>query len=225
MRKLQFAEGQFYHIYNRGVDKRKIFSDNSDYQRFLLSMWLMNDEQNDLMSQWQDFRAANPNAEPNSFPRLSLGKGKSLVELVCYSLLPNHYHFILTQLVEKGIEKFMHRIGVGYSMYFNKKYDRSGALFQGTFKASEIKPNNLLYLSAYVNCNTEIHGIARSETYRWSSFPEYIGERKKGLCENGKKVILDDFNGGKDYKKFVEENTKYFRERKNDEKMMLENVS
>ncbi|HBB36471.1 MAG: hypothetical protein UX02_C0007G0003 [Candidatus Moranbacteria bacterium GW2011_GWC1_45_18] len=222
MRKTQFAEGQFYHIYNRGTDKRKIFLDDADFQRFLLSMELMNDEQNDLMSQWKDFKTANPNADLNSFPRLSLGKRKPLVKLVCFSLLPNHYHFILEQAAEKGIERFMHRIGVGYSMYFNKKYDRSGALFQGTFKAAEIKPNKLLYLSAYVNCNAEIHGIARSDAYRWSSFPEYIGKRKKGLCDEGKKAILGNFRGAEDYKKFAKENARHMREKKLDEKMMLE---
>lgn len=222
MRKIQFTEGQFYHIYNRGTEKRKIFLDDFDYQRFLLSMQLMNDEQSDLMSQWKDFKAANPNTDPDSFPRLSLGNRKPLVEFVCYSLLPNHYHFILAQLAEKGIEKFLHRIGVGYSMYFNKKNDRSGALFQGTFKAAEIKPNKLLYLSAYVNCNAEIHGIARSDAYCWSSFPEYIKEEEKGLCENGKKVILDNFQGEEDYKKFAKENITHFREKKIDGKLTLE---
>ncbi|OGI27131.1 MAG: hypothetical protein A2359_02630 [Candidatus Moranbacteria bacterium RIFOXYB1_FULL_43_19] len=221
MRKTQFSEGQFYHIYNRGTEKRKIFLDDSDYQRFYLSMRLMNDEQSDLMSQWKDFKTANPYAELNSFPRLSLGKEKPLVEFVCYSLLPNHYHFILTQLAEKGIEKFMHRLGVGYSMYFNKKYDRNGALFQGTFKASKIKPDSLLYLSAYVNCNAEVYGFARAEIYRWSSFLEYI-EEKKDLCAGGKKIILDDFKGGDDYKEFAEENIKHFKEKKIDEKMMLD---
>ena len=115
----------------------------------------------------------------------------------------------------------MHRLGIGYSMYFNKKYDRNGALFQGTFKASEIKPDSLLYLSAYVNCNAEVHGVARAETYRWSSFSEYIRE-KKGLCAGGKKIILDDFEGGDDYEKFAEENTKHFQERKIDEKMIID---
>jgi putative transposase len=222
MRKIQFAEGQLYHIYNRGTDKRKIFLDDSDYQRFLLSMQLMNDEQSDLMSQWKDFKTANPNAGLDSFPRLGLGKEKPLVKYICFSLLPNHYHLILKQIADRGIERFMHKIGVGYSMYFNKRYDRSGVLFQGKFKASQIKPNNLLYLSAYVNCNAEIHGIARAETYRWSSFLEYVGKRKKGLCENGKKIILDDFKDGEDYKKFAKENVKHFQEKKQDEKMMLE---
>ena len=154
MRKTQFAEGQFYHIYNRGTDKRKIFLDDADFQRFLLSMELMNDEQNDLMSQWKDFKTANPNADLNSFPRLSLGKRKPLVKLVCFSLLPNHYHFILEQAAEKGIERFMHRIGVGYSMYFNLKHTREGKLFDGAFKAINAGDDRYLkYLYSYIHLN------------------------------------------------------------------------
>lgn len=222
MRKIKFAGDRLYHIYNRGTEKRKIFLDNIGYERFLLSMRLMNDEEDGLMARWRDYREDHPSASLEDFPRLGLGVRKPLVEFICFSLLPNHYHFILGQVADRGIEKFMHRIGVGYSMYFNKRYDRSGVLFQGKFKASEIRPNVLLYLSAYVNCNCEVHGIGRAEAYRWSSFPEYIGKRKKGLCEKGKKIILDDFKSGEDYKKFAKENAKHFREKKLDEKMMLE---
>ncbi len=222
MRKIQFAENEYYHIYNRGTEKRKIFLNNFDYQRFLLSLKLMNFEQDGLMIAWRDYKATNPSADLESFLRLSLRKRKPLVGIVCFSLLPNHFHFILTPLAEKGVEKFMHRIGVGYSMYFNKKYNRSGSLFQGPFKAIQIKPNLLLYLSAYVNCNSEVHGIARAEVYLWSSFPEYIGKRKKGLCRNVKKIILDDFRSGDDYKKFAKKNAKHMREKKIDEKMIME---
>lgn len=228
MRKIKFADGQFYHVYNRGTDKRKIFSDNFDYSRFFLSMELMNFEKDGLMQQWRDYKTTNPSADLETFLRLSLGNVprlslRTLVEICCYSLLPNHFHFILKQTSEKGIEKFMHRIGVGYSMYFNKKYERAGSLFQGTFKATHIKTNShLFYLSAYVNCNCEVHDIARAETYRWSSFPEYIGKRKRGLCESGRKIILDNFKSGEDYKKFAKENAKHFREKKLDEKMTLE---
>lgn len=224
MRKKEFVNNQFYHIYNRGTDKRKVFLDNLDYHRFLLSMELMNDEKDGLMIAWRDYKTTNPSDDLESFLRLNLRERKPLVNFTCYSLLPNHYHLILEQISEKGIEKFMQRLGTGYTMYFNKKNKRTGALFQGRFKASHIKTtHHLEYLSAYVNCNSEVHGIARSEVYRWSSFPEYISKRKKGLCESGKKIILDDFRGPEDYKKYAKENAKHFREKKLDEKMMLEN--
>lgn len=119
----------------------------------------------------------------------------------------------------------MRRLGIAHTMYFNEKYKRSGVLFQGTFKAAKIRQNNLLYLSAYVNCNAEVHGIEQAEDWRWSSFSEYTGEEKRGLCENGKKIILGDFRSGEDYKNFAKESVQYFREKKKDEKTMLENIS
>jgi len=231
MRKIQLANNEFYHVYNRGTDKRKIFLDNTDYQRFLLSMHLMNYEKDGLMIAWRDYKTTNPSVDLETFlsilrPDLrgALRSGLDpLVEICCYSLLPNHYHFLLKQITEKGTEKFMHRLGIGYTMYFNKRYDRTGVLFQGKFKATHIESNaQLFYLSAYVNCNCEVHGIGRAEGYRWSSFPEFIGKRKKGLCERGKKVILDNFKSGEDYKKFAKENAEHMRDKKLDEKMMLE---
>ncbi|MDD5489729.1 MAG: hypothetical protein PHP25_03580 [Candidatus Moranbacteria bacterium] len=226
MRKTPFANNEFYHIYNRGTDKRKIFLDNTDYHRFLLSMNLMNDKKDGLMIAWRDYKSTNPSAALDAFLKYYLRNTKSLVEIVCFSLLPNHYHFILKQVRDHGIGEFMRRIGIGYTRYFNDRHKRNGVLFQGGVKSTHIKTtSHLQYLSVYVNCNCEVHGISRSEVYRWSSFPEYIGKRKKGLCENGKKIILDDFRGGEDYKKFAKENTKHFQEKKLDEKLMLEDRS
>lgn len=222
MARIQFADGQFYHVYNRGTEKRKIFLDNFDYQRFLLSMELMNDRKDGLMIAWRDYRSTNPSSDLETFLRWHLRRREPLVEFLCFALLPNHYHFILRQVAERGVGEFMRRIGIAHTMYFNEKYKRTGVLFQGTFKATQIKPNALLYLSAYVNCNSEVHGISRTEVYRWSSFPEYIGKRKKGLCAVGKKIILDNFKGGEDYKKFAKDNAKHMREKKLDEKIMLE---
>ena len=75
----------------------------------------------------------------------------ALVEIVAYCLNPNHYHLIVKQISEKGIERFMQKIGTGYTNYFNKRYERSGALFQGKFKSIHIDSNEyLLHLSVYV---------------------------------------------------------------------------
>ena len=142
-RKVNLVQGEHYHVYNRGVDKRKIFSDKSDLIRFFQSM--------------REFNTENPigSLYENQFVKKKLGDSSSkLVQFVAYCLNPNHYHFILTPLVDKGIEKFMQRLGTGYTMYFNEKDKRSGSLFQGKFKSKHIHSNEyLLRVSAYVNLN------------------------------------------------------------------------
>src|SRR3989344_3993600 len=125
MRKKPFVTGEFYHIYNRGTDKRNIFSDKNDIDRFFQSMI--------------EFNTIEPigSIYENSFYLNQLGSlasklrkpSKKLVNFISYCLNPNHFHFLLEQVAEKGIEKFLHRLGTGYTKYFNNKHKRSGALF------------------------------------------------------------------------------------------------
>lgn len=103
MARIQFANEQLYHVYNRGTEKRKIFLDDFDYRRFLLSMKLMNEKKDGLMIAWRDYQSANPNSSEETFLRCHLRKREPLVEFVSFSLIPNHYHFILKQKAEKGV--------------------------------------------------------------------------------------------------------------------------
>ncbi len=142
---------------------------------------------------------------------------KPLVEIICYCLNPNHFHLLFKQLAENGTSKFMQKLGTGYTNFFNEKYNRSGVLFQGKFKAVEIlSDDQLLYVSAYVNGNAEIHQmLKRSPTpfwesdsqirgnWPWSSYLDYIGRRNGSLCQ--KKEILADFKNVKDYRDYVDE--------------------
>ena len=101
-----------------------------------------------------------------------------LVDLACYSLLPNHYHFLIKQLTEDGISKFIHKLEMGYAKYFNYKYQRSGSLFAGTYQAIQVETDEyLIYLSGYINANPEIHGHAKSEKWPWSSYRDYLNLR------------------------------------------------
>jgi putative transposase len=216
MRKIQLVENEYYHIYNRGVDKRNVFLDDFDYIRFLQSI--------------QEFNSVDPvgSLYEKNFREKKNGslaspleaKLPKLVEIICYCLNSNHYHFILKQISEKGIEKFMHRLGTGYTKYFNQKYKRTGSLFQGPFKSAHINPDNFIYLSAYINCNAEVHGIAKSEDWKWSSFLDYAGKRNGKLCD--KEIVLDQFRNQKDYIDFAKENAKAMKEKKEFEKLLLE---
>ena len=215
MRKVQFNKKEHYHIYNRGVDKRKFIMDEEDLERFLESM--------------AEFNTALPigSIYENSFVKKSqnaqLGSSASkLVNFVCYCINPNHYHFILEQLEENSISKFMHRLGTGYTNYFNKKYERSGTLFQGAFKAIHIDSNEyLLHLSAYINLNRRAHKLG-SEASK-SSWEEYI---KNGLEESGKfcnkDIILKQFKNKENYREFAEASLEDIIARKDMEKLRME---
>ena len=223
MRKTEFAIGEYYHICNRGVDKREVFLDEQDFVRFLTSVREFN-RIDPIGSLYQKSFGDKQGEDLGSKSPIGLLEPKSeqgLVEIVCYCLNPNHYHLILRQKAERGIEKFMHKVSMGYTNYFNKKYKRFGSLFQGPYKSIHINSNEyLLYLSAYVNCNSEIHKIAEAENYKWCSFPDYIGKRSGTLCN--KEVILGQFKNLEEYQEYAKINVQEMRNKKEMEKLLLE---
>jgi len=205
MRKVKFINGEYYHIYNRGVDKRDIFSDTRDLPRFFQSM--------------EEFNNLEPvgGIYANSL-RDRVSNLPKLVNFICYCINPNHYHFLLEQVNDNGIEKFMHRLGVGYTMFFNKKYERSGSLFQGEYKAIHVGTNEyLLHLSSYINLNDKVHRLRDSVSK--SSREEYFSNVGK-FCK--KDIISGQFNSLVEYKKFAESSLKDILERKDMENMLLE---
>ena len=196
-----------YHIFNRGVEKRIIFKNSKDYFRFIESIIYFNTEIPTRML-----------SEEKSYPK----DDEKLVDVITYCLNPNHFHFILRERKENGIATFMKKICTGYAMYFNKKYERSGVLFQGRFKSVHIESDDLfLYLSAYVNCNSQIHGIANALDYKWCSFSEYIKKERGIGCQ--KNEILKQFKNIEEYKKFCMEKVIGMKERKNMLKFLIEN--
>lgn len=180
MRKIKFDIGSYYHIYNRGVDKRRVFIDKGDYFRCLFYL---------RKSSFSRGSASATEAEP-------------LISLAAYNLLPNHYHLLVKQNQENGISIFMHNLATAYTMFFNAKHNRSGVLFQGKFKAEAIKSDaQLLYISAYINGNAEIHRITKAENWPWSSFRDYTGRTDKSLCSCSD--ILKEFKDINGYKKYL----------------------
>ncbi|MFC1623612.1 transposase, partial [Patescibacteria group bacterium] len=137
-----------------------------------------------------------------------------------FCLNPNHYHFILMPLVENGVQKFMHKLGTGYTCHFNEKYKRSGSLFQGRYKAIHIESNEyLLHLGVYVNLNNRVHKIGKSTLLWKSSWNEYTGKSKTNFCK--KDIILGQFRNVKDYIEFAESSLEGIIERKEDMKSLL----
>lgn len=219
MRKIELANGEYYHIYNRGVDKRTVFENKNGFDRFMQSLI--------------EFNALNPigSLYENSFHKHNPGKsglGSStsksespLVEIVCYCLNPNHFHLMLKQVSDKGIEKFMHRLSTGYTKYFNFKNKRTGSLFQGRYKAVHIDTNEYFFhVSVYINLNFKIHQLGSSASK--SSWEEYTRWKMKGgICE--KNVIMDEFKNFKDYNNFANHSLMGIRERKELIKILEEN--
>jgi putative transposase len=224
MRKKPLANNEYYHIYNRGVDKREVFSDDRDYVRFLLSIDLLNDEKDGLMIMWRDYQRCVKNANLNDFLKLNFRKRERLVDIISFCLMSNHYHFVLKQNVEKGIERFLQKLGTSYTKYFNKKYQRNGSLFQGTFKSSHISSNGLLLrMAVYASCNSEIHKVSPANNYPWCSFAVHLGRQKSDIVNNG--LLSEHFKSGKDFEEYANENILDFQERKQDQEMFLDSLS
>ena len=216
MRKIDFANNEYYHIYNRGVDKRKVFLNNNDYIRFLHDLYEFNNQKKAP----EYTRIAKYNVGSLT-PHIEKESRKKLVDIICFCLMPNHYHLILKQLIDKGISKFMHKLGTGYTNAFNLKHKRSGALFEGTFKAILIENETYLtHLSRYIHLNPvelkeknwKEDGIKDwskinefLDNYRYSSYLDYIGKKNFPSIINND-LILKIFNNSEDrYKKFTQE--------------------
>lgn len=185
-RKFKFSIGEYYHVYNRGTDKRVIFMDEEDRQRFSDLMFLCNSKRNII------FRDI-PIGEAYVFER-----GDTLVDIGAYCLMQNHFHILIREKIDKGVSTFMQKLLTSYSMYFNMKYKRSGSLYEGPFRANYVNNNEYLkYLFAYIHLNPvkiidpmwKENGIRDKKTakehlskYTYSSYPEYLGV----LREEGK---------------------------------------
>lgn len=174
-RKTPFVIGEYYHLYNRGVEKRTIFMDTKDYQHFLFLMYVCNTEKSITL------RDIKKNFE----------RGEAIVDIGAYCLMPNHFHLLVKEKVEGGVSIYMRKVMTAYSMYFNKKYERTGTLFEGTFKSSHSATDRYLkYLYSYIHLNPaklinknwkEARGGTRAEllkfvlSYKYSSLSEYMG--------------------------------------------------
>lgn len=143
-RRVELAPNETYHVYNRGTDKRVIYQDGRDYQRFLELMYLSN---NDLPVRVNDTKKYGMSS-------YEVERSKPLVSIGAYCLMPNHFHILLQQHADNGISKFMQKLSTGYTMYFNKRYKRTGTLFEGVFKSQHAgKDEYLKYLFAYIHLN------------------------------------------------------------------------
>ncbi|MDP3764242.1 MAG: transposase [bacterium] len=205
MRKTILAEGEYYHIYNRGVEKRNIFLNDNDKWRFMTLLLIFQGKGHiDNMQRIVKLvQHSMLNKEP--FDDILLNKK---VELICFCLMPNHYHLILKEIKNGGISSFGQRLGNSYTKYFNTKYKRTGHLFGGRFQTVHITQNTYLkHLSSYIHNNlTELNNWKKLENeYFWSSLPDYVNKNRWDKFLNPE-IILNQFRGKNDYLNYIKNN-------------------
>jgi REP element-mobilizing transposase RayT len=196
-----FAAGQIYHLYNRGVGKMDIFTDEEDKKFFLYRIW------ENFYPELARLRIKSTKA---STPRRKYLPSNSF-DLISYCLMPNHFHLLVKQNTELPLSHLISKICTGYSKYFNKKYSRVGSLFQDQFKAVRVESNEqLLWLSLYIHNNPFKSGITDDPiNYEWSSLLEYVGEKKSSICKSN--IIIDQLGGEHTYRDFFENKDKFIQ--------------
>ncbi|MCX6725711.1 MAG: transposase [Candidatus Shapirobacteria bacterium] len=174
-----YLENGYYHLYNRGVEKRQIFVDQQDYVVFLsyLKDYLLPKDTIKLTKKLTNSSISSK--EKSKILRLlRLNNFADEINLLAYRLMPNHFHFLVKQKNAGTIDSFINSLGTRYTMYFNNKYKRVGSLYQGVYKAVLVNSDEqLLQLCRYIHNQTASQGQALQEKQP-SSYPEYLGERK-----------------------------------------------
>ncbi len=192
-RDANLIEKEYFHIYNRGNGKMEIFHDSEDYNRFMKLLYICNSQRN------FSFRDSIIDQKIDAW---DFDRGETLLDICAWVLMPNHFHIILvshrSDLWETGynpITEFMRKVSTAYAMYFNKKYDRTGSLFEGKFKSKNINKNNYFnYLFAYIHLNPVkliqsdwkdkgISDVNKTldfiQKFNFSSFQDFFGENRK----------------------------------------------
>lgn len=202
-----YIMSEVFHVFNRGVDKRKIFIYDTDYIRFLHNLF----EFNNLERKNNNFYCFNKKNND-----IASRYKKRLVDIFAFCLMPNHYHLLLSPIEEDGITKFMQKVNMGYAKYFNQKYDRKGTLFESRFKNIAIKKDtHLKYIPFYIHLNpldlkfpewrkNEIKNYNEAfnflKNYKWSSHLDYLGQNIFSSILQ-KELITDLLGNSEEYNK------------------------
>lgn len=207
IRKLVFGNGEIYHVFNRGIERRSTFTDKKEFERIqkLIKFYRHRDipiRFSQVIQQPQDIREKILN---------DLFKSERVIDILSYCIMPNHFHFLLQQNVDKGISTFISNTTNAYTKYFNTKHKRTGPLFEGVFKAVHIESDEqLVHVSRYIHLNPVASNIIANEeleNYKWSSYPEYLSLSSKEISQ--KELILSMFKSIEGYREFVYDQIDY----------------
>lgn len=200
-RKISFRNEEVYHLFNRGIERRNIFTDKTEFERAknLIKFYKHKDipiRFSQVLQQPIDIREKMLN---------DLYKSARAVDILSYCLMPNHFHFLLKQNSDKGISNFLANFSNAYTRYFNTKHQRIGPLLEGIFKGVYIEnEEQLLHVSRYIHINPVVSSIIADdqlENYPWSSYPEFLSRSRDEITQ--KDFILNIFRSSKQYQEFV----------------------
>lgn len=208
-RKFVFAEGEYYHLYNRGVEKRKIFLSKNDHERFIRLLYLANSSRPFVYREVEKKLLSD------------IDRGDALTAIGAYVMMPNHFHLLVKETKEGGISAFMEKLLTGYASYFNKNHDRVGRLFQSTYQARHANRDEYLkYLFAYIHLNPvkllesgwKEKGIQNKpaakeflEHFRYSSYQDYEGLKREEVAILSMAEFPPYFSELKSFGDFVED--------------------
>lgn len=219
-RKIPLVNDEVYHVFNRGINRQPTFTSILEYKRAQETL--------------NFYKFQKPPISLSKFLRLEdnkqrdilkiLQQSKKLVEIFCYCLMPNHFHFLLKQAEDKGISKFLSNLQNSYTKYFNTKHERDGSLFLDQFKAVRVETDEqLIHLSRYIHLNPHTGYITKTleelGEYPWSSFPDYLAGQSQVINVG---YILSFFGSSKKYKEFVFNQAEYQRRLKEIEHLFIE---
>lgn len=193
------VNGEYYHIFNRGSEKRDIFTKPRDYSRFRQTLYY--------------YQFLGPKPSFSKFSKSDLNsfkpnRSQKVVDILCYCLMPNHFHFLVKQLKDHGISTFISQLSNSYTKYFNTRYRRIGPLLQGAFKAVRIETDEqLVHASRYIHLNPVVSGLVKMpQHYDWSSYIGYTTQ-KPTICVVNE--VMGLFGTPQKYKEFVEAQIDY----------------
>ncbi|MBU2592347.1 MAG: transposase [Patescibacteria group bacterium] len=178
-RKEVFSIGQYYHLYNRGIAKQPIFFSRKDYQR-AIELIIYYSYRNPSL-RFSHYKRL-PKEEKEKYLQNLKKSSKNQTNILAFCFMPNHYHFVIQEIVEKGLSIFLSKFQNSYAKYINTKYERTGSLFQSMFKAVRIESEEqLIHVCRYVHLNPITSYLLKNdrdlETYKWASFMDCLGKR------------------------------------------------
>lgn len=204
------ANEEIYHIFNRGIERKPVFTCYRELDRAIktLDYYRFKNISKSLAK-----ALVLETTERKRFYS-ELKKKEKLVEVISYCFLPNHFHFLLKQISDNGIKKFISDFTNSYTRYFNMRNKRIGPLFEGIFKSARIESNEqLIHVSRYIHLNPVTAFLVKEEKigdYKWSSYPEYMRRSAEKICDID--IIANQFESKEDYQRFVLDRAEYAKE-------------